>query len=58
VRFSPAGAVSAEPATAPTTTPRGVAFAIGSDLVKNMAASEARAILVTFPAGIVKSFSL
>lgn len=54
-RFGRSGEVAGEPAVAAAGTPLGAAFAIGSEVGW---AGDARALLVTFPSGIVKGFAI
>lgn len=57
-RYSRNGEVRAEPPTTDPVTAAGVAIPLGSDLVGEHRGADARAVLVGFPSGIVRSYGL
>ncbi len=57
-RFSADGEVRAESPTSDPVSSLGVAIGLGSDLVGEHAAADVRSVLVAFPSGIVRSYSL
>jgi prepilin-type N-terminal cleavage/methylation domain-containing protein len=58
IRFRANGEVEAERAGTSTTTKRGFAFAVGSELTGTSNASEQKGVVLAFPTGIVKAFPL
>jgi prepilin-type N-terminal cleavage/methylation domain-containing protein len=59
IRFRGDGSVGPEwPTGAPGPTKAGMALVLGSDLTGNTAGADQRSVLVTFPSGIVKTFSV
>lgn len=58
IRFAPSGRVSGEEAGGVPTNLRGVAVALGSELATLTRGAESRGVMVAFPSGIVKGFSL
>lgn len=58
IRYSPSGRVSAELVGAPAVVPQGLAVGIGSELGVGGTNAQCRGVMISFPAGIVKGFSL